>query len=327
MSAFEVTFGSNLIGSWLTAALYGLTTAQTYTFFNNRYGNSTSLKMLVFSLWVLDTLHTVVVFHIIYHYLISSAFNAPAFLLPVWSLPASVVVNAFVVAICQIYFTWVIYKLCKKTWLRITLTMFIMAFIILHFGWGIATAVIMMLQKTLADYQTKQFVAFLPYTITQLPVDFALAASLCILLFKKRTAFQRTETLINTLIMYAVNRCILTSAVALVEVLAVGIAPDSFWFIAAEYILGQLYVNSLLATLNGRDSVKDSSSRGDATLSSGGFNAIPLDNIHHHPVALELQNASESKSRNFGSDNIFDMPDRLEGGVKIRGSGSFPGAR
>ncbi|KAF9063561.1 hypothetical protein BDP27DRAFT_232790 [Rhodocollybia butyracea] len=248
--SFDATYGSNLIGSWLSASMYGLTSVQTYLFFNRHQGNSTSLKALVLSLWVLDTAHAAVVCHIVYHYLISNAFNPTAFLLPVWSLPASVAINALVVAVCQLYFMSVVYKLSKKGWIRISLTAFIMISIILHFGWGIATVVFMALQKTLAGYVTKQAIAFLPYTITQLPVDFALAGSLCILLYKKRTGFRRTETLINTLIIYAVNRCILTSAVALVEALAVGIAPSSFWFIAAEYIMGQLYANSLLATLN-----------------------------------------------------------------------------
>ncbi|KAF9067772.1 hypothetical protein BDP27DRAFT_1422509 [Rhodocollybia butyracea] len=310
-SFFDATNGSGLIGSWLSASMYGVTLAQTYIFFNRPLRSSTFLRMLVLCLWLLDTIHTAVVCTTVYHYSVSNAFNEAAILNTTWSitvslelirtiwlkpsdkLQASVGINVVVVTICQLYFVSIVYKLCKKTWLRISLTAVIMIFIILHFGWGLgmftlltftlvcdsyaiaAVVIFMAPRKTFAEYSTKQSVGFLPYAISQLPVDFAIAGSLCILLYKKRTGFQRTETIINTLILYAVN-----SVVALVEALAVGIAPDSFWFSAAEFVIGQLYTNSLLAMLNGKDLVQD-----------GGRSW----SIHSHPlVALPLQNMTRT---------------------------------
>ncbi|KAF9063907.1 hypothetical protein BDP27DRAFT_1451026, partial [Rhodocollybia butyracea] len=154
--------------------------------------------------------------------------------------------------------------------------------------------VIIVAPRTLVEDSTKQSVGYLPYAITQLPVDFAIAGSLCILLYKKRTGFQRTRTLINTLILYAVNRCIFTSVVALVEALAVGIAPNAFWFSAAEYVIGQLYANSLLAMLNGQGSIPDG-----RTSSTTDLNLLPLQSFHthSHQVALPLQNMTVTGSR------------------------------
>ncbi|KAF9058404.1 hypothetical protein BDP27DRAFT_1432864 [Rhodocollybia butyracea] len=197
-SFFDATNGSGLIGSWLSASMYGVTLAQTYIFFNRPLRSSTFLRMLVLCLWLLDTIHTAVVCTTVYHYSVTNAFNEAAILDTTWSITASVGINVIVVTICQ-----------------------------------------SAPSKTFAEYSTKQSVGFLPYAITQLPVDFAIAGSLCVLLYKKRTGFQRTETIINTLILYAVNRCVFTSVVALVEALAVGIAPDSFWFSAAEFVIGQ----------------------------------------------------------------------------------------
>ncbi|KAF9058409.1 hypothetical protein BDP27DRAFT_380167 [Rhodocollybia butyracea] len=188
-----------------------------------------------------------------------------------------------------------------------------MVFIILHFGWGLAVVILVAPRRTFLEDATKQSVGYLPYAITQLPVDFAIAGSLCILLYKRRTGFRRTKTLINTLILYAVNRCIFTSVVALVEALAVGIAPDSYWYSAAEYVIGQLYTNSLLAMLNSQDSISDGGTSWSADL-----NILPLQNlhVHSHPVALPLQNITvtgtehkneDSAGRNSTYDN--DMSD------------------
>ncbi|KAF9058408.1 hypothetical protein BDP27DRAFT_1338856 [Rhodocollybia butyracea] len=57
---FDATNGSGLIGSWLSASMYGVTLAQTYIFFNRPLRSSAPLKVLVLCLWFLDTIHTAI---------------------------------------------------------------------------------------------------------------------------------------------------------------------------------------------------------------------------------------------------------------------------
>jgi hypothetical protein len=91
-----------------------------------------------------------------------------------------------------------------------------------------------------------------------------------------------------------------------------------------------VYVNSLLATLNGRDSMSDRASSKGTTSQSTGVNSFPLEhlNLHSHPVALGLENnkapqvETGRKSRNSVThDSIYenDISDRVERGVKTRG--------
>jgi hypothetical protein len=52
-----------------------------------------------------------------------------------------------------------------------------------------------------------------PFAMFAVLADFAIAGSLCVLLHHRRTPFKRTNNMISTLILYAINRCILTSYV------------------------------------------------------------------------------------------------------------------
>lgn len=58
-----------------------------------------------------------------------------------------------------------------------------------------------------------QFIAALPFAVTAILSDVFIALALCLLLDSNRSEFQDTNNVINKLIVYAVNRCILTSCV------------------------------------------------------------------------------------------------------------------
>jgi hypothetical protein len=52
-----------------------------------------------------------------------------------------------------------------------------------------------------------------PFAVFAVLADFAIAGSLCVLLHNRRTIFKGTNNMISTLIIYAINRCLLTSYV------------------------------------------------------------------------------------------------------------------
>ncbi|KAG1729339.1 uncharacterized protein EDB91DRAFT_1060052, partial [Suillus paluster] len=97
--------------------------------------------------------------------------------------------------------------------------------------------------------------AAMPFAITAVLSDVFIACSLCILLHGNHSPVIDTNMLINTLIIYAINHCILTLVIAMAEVIAFAIIPGSLWFIATDFIIGKLYTNSILASLNSRSAL------------------------------------------------------------------------
>jgi Family of unknown function (DUF6534) len=60
-----------------------------------------------------------------------------------------------------------------------------------------------------------QLIAAVPFGIAAVLSDIIIAVALCVLLGSNRSSFDDTNSMINKLIVFAINRCILTSCVLL----------------------------------------------------------------------------------------------------------------
>ncbi|KIP05721.1 hypothetical protein PHLGIDRAFT_119555 [Phlebiopsis gigantea 11061_1 CR5-6] len=91
---------------------------------------------------------------------------------------------------------------------------------------------------------------------SQTCVDFTLALSLCTSLWKSRTGFHGTDSLVNVLIMYAVNTCVLTASTSIASIVTFALVRDTYVFVLFAMILPGLMLNSLLAVLNSRQALR-----------------------------------------------------------------------
>jgi len=107
-------------------------------------------------------------------------------------------------------------------------------------------------KKEFALFKEVTLIAAVPFGITAVLSDIIIAIALCILLGSNRSSFEDTNNIINKLIVFAINRCILISAAALAETIVFSVLPNSFYSVAIDFVIGKLYANSLLAVLNSR---------------------------------------------------------------------------
>jgi len=249
------TFGAILIGSFIATMLYGLTTLQTYLYYVYYPKDSRSTKALVAIIWVLDTLHAAFMAYSVYFYLVISYFNPALLAVGHWSLFLSIAFNTVIACIVQIFFLVRIHQLCsiKYRWWVTSLIGFI---VLAHFAFGVETVVFMFIKRDLAKLSEISLIAATPFAIFAVLSDIMIAGALCYLLHDSRSGFKRTDTIISILIIYAINRCLLTSVVAVVEVIVYCTLPKSLWFLAIDFFIGKLYANSLLATLNSRAAIR-----------------------------------------------------------------------
>ncbi|KIK13252.1 hypothetical protein PISMIDRAFT_688870 [Pisolithus microcarpus 441] len=123
-----------------------------------------------------------------------------------------------------------------------------------------------------------QFSALIPCSAALVLVEVLITLSLCILLYENgsHSAFPRTKRLLNTLIIYAVNRCFLILLVALAE-LATLVDHHDIWAMGLDFNIGKLYVNSLLASLNTRQYLRSQISglKPDLAFNSAHFGNLP----------------------------------------------------
>ncbi|KAI6127903.1 hypothetical protein EDD16DRAFT_217080 [Pisolithus croceorrhizus] len=214
--------------------------------------DASTMKFLVFAIWILDTIHVSFICHVLYYYLITN-YGVPTSLeYLVWSLPASLVVNALVIAAAQCFFAHKIYYLCPPQ-VRWLVTAPIILLTLILFGFGIEIAVLIFVNNAISALLNIRSYATIPFVATRVLDEVLITLSLCILLYEKgsRSAFPRTKHLMNTLVIYAVNRCILTLLFAIAEGVTI-VGNEYTWAMGFEFNIGKLYANSLLASLNTR---------------------------------------------------------------------------
>ncbi|KAN0131838.1 hypothetical protein V8E53_010366 [Lactarius tabidus] len=117
--------------------------------------------------------------------------------------------------------------------------------------------------------------------------DISITTMMSWTLYRKKTGFARTDSMIKTLMTYTINSGILLSALGAAMLISFSVAPTTFFYVAFFVVLSKCYINSLLAMLNTRDYVCDRSStdRPDNT-----FNL----------ASIRLSDTHESKSRQPG---------------------------
>ncbi|TFL03984.1 hypothetical protein BDV98DRAFT_581032 [Pterulicium gracile] len=284
------TYGVFLVGIVIAVFLYGITCLQTYFYYISFPRDRASMKYLVVLVLVLDTAHILAVCHTLFHYLIT-CFGKPERLdETIWStfsFQASIALNVTTAFIVQSFFTERIYRLSSpKT--RIWFSGLVAVSVVAHFAFGIGENLVPYYCQPLVSNKDDACLAavvrffkiprmtqlhsesFVPimFAVSAILSDILVAGALCVLLDNSRTGIRTTDNLLNQLILYAVNRCVLTTAVAIAEVVCFKYVKHPYWALALDVIIGKLYTNSFLASLNSRQRHAD---RG-----MGHFNTVEL---------------------------------------------------
>ncbi|KAK0448158.1 hypothetical protein EV421DRAFT_1924255 [Armillaria borealis] len=263
MEAIDInhTFGALLIGALVTMAYFYLMTYPQ---------DSTGTKSFVGVIWTLDTVHVVFMCHTMHHYLIAG-FGDPAYLVEItWFLIFSTMINVIVSFLVQCFFALRIHGLCPKPY-NWWMTSVIGLTIFTHLCFGLETVGQIFVRKEFSMINEVFYVALLPFSITAILSDLLIALGLCLLLQRSRTNFANTNYIIKTLVGYAITRCLLTSIMTVVEVVLIAQPQTPFYSFAVDFVIGKLWSNSLLASLNSRRSLRDTFNRENSGSMSTSF--------------------------------------------------------
>ncbi|TFK41524.1 hypothetical protein BDQ12DRAFT_388149 [Crucibulum laeve] len=241
------TFGALLIGTFVSAFLYGATCLQTWHYFQS-YSDPPLIKATVIILLVLETLHSAFCIHAIYYFLVTSYDNPLALLKCTWTAIGSVLVSALIIFLVHLFYAKRVYTVSRKNKI---ITVAIALLTLAGFGMGIVKA-----------FRLKYFYLFGAIVALQeasisvsVATDILIASSLSYHLHHSRTGLRSTDTLINKLTIFAINNGVLTSVFGIVTLIALRVKSDNLVYFAVFQVIGNLYTNSLLATLNARRSM------------------------------------------------------------------------
>jgi len=242
------TLGALLIGGLFAAAFWGFTSVQTYVYYQYYPKDRPILKLIVAILWILDTLDACLTSHVIYHYLVINYMNPSSITIPVWSMIIHILVTTITDVFIRCLITVRVWKLSNQ---NILLTSIVWIICLCDLTIGVAISV-----KAFHFVSWIQLGVLAPLLYASFIATFAgdvyVSVVLCYYLFKSRTGYWRTDTLINTLIIYIVTTGLLSSIDATLGIITYILMPTNYVFMPFYLNLAQLHVNSYLALLNAR---------------------------------------------------------------------------
>ncbi|KAK0216618.1 hypothetical protein EDD85DRAFT_869657 [Armillaria nabsnona] len=247
------TLGAIYVGVTIAAVFYGITILQTVVYYKEYPDDSWLFRYGVALLWILDTFHVAISTHALYFYLVESFGNYIQVLKIIWSFQLQLVVNMLIVVGVQGLYAVRIWKFGRNY--HKVLPWLIFLAVAACLGAGMYGAYEM---YTLSSYLEISRISTAIYVVfsTAVAADFCIAATMCYYLHRGRSMARSSTTsttkIIVGLMRFAVMSGLTTSACSLFTLVAYIAWPNSLVFLAADFILPKLYINSLLAMLNAR---------------------------------------------------------------------------
>ncbi|KAI0696991.1 hypothetical protein C8T65DRAFT_729542 [Cerioporus squamosus] len=278
-SIFQQTYGGSLACCQVMLVFYGLSVLQSYLYFIRYERDRIYLKLLVLVLFCLSTTHAMFVCHTVWHYrlqlhqrgttyrrrmvrqvatrCVRSISETDRLYFRARSVYAATAIGVVTCFLVQCFFARMIFTLTKGKWqmiIGVTMSLLIMA----QLGFGIELSVKLFQIWDLFLLKETVYVAMIPLFCVRMASDAVTASTLCVVLYDATTAdFRSSVKLVKTLILYAINRFVLTTVLVVIQTIYLIIRPGEIWAMVLEFITVHIYVNSLLATLNARDHLRE----------------------------------------------------------------------
>ncbi|KAJ7209870.1 hypothetical protein B0H12DRAFT_1242808 [Mycena haematopus] len=267
LSALDLggSLGATENGTLLGVFFFGIATLQTFHYYRHFPEDSTFLKAVVGFVWVLELGHTISTWYTLYSQTVIFYAEPENIFDPPHSEETTIIFATVVYTVVQTFFAnrvrvlsgqWYIMALaCAGGLLRFLSYAGIVALLVrynpitlaLNWRWLITTSLSL-----------------------DLSVDLLITASLCYCLWNKRSSeSKRTRTIVDTMILWAVESTLLTSSASVIQIILFMTRKDLVW--AGFFIIEtKFFSNSMLASLNGRTRLRESSNNnGVSDLSVG----------------------------------------------------------
>lgn len=253
----NANIGCFFIGVIIATPLYGLTCAQVMYYVRDYPEDWIWLKSLVAVLFLLDTATSIVSFEFVWHNLVAGHSN-PLVLTSLDSTGAiEYLLAAFIVIIVQSYYMRTIWILLANKPYKIPLMAVLVALTLVSFGFGVANCVTGIRSPAIPALYTKLRVGASIQPFTASVSDVFITVMLCWVLHNENTGLAHTDSLLRTLMIYAINRGILTTALQVGQAVSfVASSPDAFYWSLFHFPGSKVYVNSALAILNARHHIR-----------------------------------------------------------------------
>ncbi|KAJ7887272.1 hypothetical protein B0H14DRAFT_3856387 [Mycena olivaceomarginata] len=250
----QSAFSAIEIGTLLSGVLFGLITAQTYVYFKSFPRDPRFTKGLVLGLWIIELAHTACVFNALYIYTVK-AYGDPTSLIkfPI-SLDVTILLHGATVIIVQLFFT---HRMSKFLQNKFYIPIFAATILVARFVVFIFTGAAATMMSALVNFM-QQWKSLILFDLVSCAVTDVLISAILVyqLAVRRATAYKSTLAIMDKLIMWSVETCLVTTITTMVMLVCFLTMKQNFVWVGILLVQPKIFSNALLANLNSRASLR-----------------------------------------------------------------------
>ncbi|OCH85179.1 hypothetical protein OBBRIDRAFT_332760 [Obba rivulosa] len=261
------TLGVTFAGLGVTLLVYGLNLGQLVVYFRAGYQGSSSrpFEKLLIVLWKVDSIHVALIVSGLWIHVVTSRGDIRGLSRSNWPWIAQVYVTTvsnLVVHNIFAYRIWIMSRGGRLIPLSIALlSLYVAAMSSIYATRGICNI-------SHVTYENLEVYTYMGYG-TEMLVDSVIAIAMTRLLIRFRTGTRRSDSILQTFVMYSINTGLLTTFCVALSLVCYLVIPHSLAYLAFYFVFGKLYLNSLLGTLNARSQLRPTARRTSVWLTTG----------------------------------------------------------
>ncbi|KAH9023787.1 hypothetical protein EDB85DRAFT_2150936 [Lactarius pseudohatsudake] len=328
------SFGDAFVGLLVSTMLSGLTIAQIWFYVWNYWNrDSKPLKFFVAFITFTDALHTIICAYAVYcMYPVPNFGNVEDLQYNMWALELQAFLSVIIIDnSVQLYYARRVYIVSQSLICPIIIVVtVVIAFFFsirelpalpssfrsgmnfkLRFPVFSAKAISL---KQFSDYHSSAWMLYVAFGAVTVG-DTLVAMSMCWSLYRRRTGFARTDSIIMTLMAYSINSGLLTGLLNIAMIISVMVSPSSLIWVGFSWATTKCYVNSLLAMLNSRDHIRGRQSTTDRQDNAYDISSIRVAPLSEARVSFSVQRTTtldygRNKSDHDG-EPTFEVPKQV----------------
>ncbi|OJT10879.1 hypothetical protein TRAPUB_12612, partial [Trametes pubescens] len=272
LPALDDTLGAMLIGAMISTILYGLTLNQISRYYELYPVDTPLFRIMVPTLFILETVHTVCILESIYFYLVANQANPASIARFHPPLKLVIPITAVTTLLCHSFYARRVYLFGSHHRKSVVIAaLFSMA----KMGFCVAATVEVFSSPLIITIEKYSWMVSASYGCTFV-ADALLTGTLIYILLQSRTGFKRrvnlrararyqsslfnrrTDNIVETLALYTTNTGLLTSTIGVVVFIMALVEPNNLIWAGVGFVSNKLYANAVLAVLNSRRSLASS---------------------------------------------------------------------
>ncbi|KAI1784929.1 hypothetical protein LXA43DRAFT_1040218 [Ganoderma leucocontextum] len=254
LARVQEALGCIVVGLIVSSILYGITVLQAYIYFQQNARDFIKVKVLVSILVFLDTTATASITAGAFVFFVNDFGTQETLKNTPPSLALETGANALIATVSQFFFAYRLWIFSGK---NTVLTGTIVVLSILSLGPALWTAAFFLDANSLFNLGLLKVrvIASLANGLSAI-CDILIAAGLCYYLHIGRSGFKTSDTIIDRLMLYTIECGALTAMCQTAILVTFAALPGRIIFIPFQLVVGKLYCNALLATLNVRKKIR-----------------------------------------------------------------------